>query len=289
MNTDINSMLIRIKHIYTKQTFGSRYGGSVWISIVIIFVWLGALSYLKAKNNSASIANDWSAKRCMPWILPIAGYVKTPPSGTSKSEFTKQNFQYCIGEIVTLIIDIALAPIYLAIAALWAAIDVILVILEAFAALLQYIMALIEKLISMIFTLLANIEMDVQDAATVVANIVFGVLEVFHLFAMIGSSINNTIISALHVAIHGMIGIIALTIAVFIVLVAWVALSSFFCLGCWAIAPALVVFLFLIAAIGLSVVTVILFRDIIDDAFRSSNPPPPSVASTGSVPNTPKA
>jgi hypothetical protein len=56
-----------------------------------------------------SIADDWVNQRCKPQNMPFAGYI-TKPEGKTEFEYTGENFQYCVQNILVNITGYALAP-----------------------------------------------------------------------------------------------------------------------------------------------------------------------------------
>lgn len=98
-----------INNTYDPLSYFDLYGNSVIIFIFItLFVFL-VYTYCKIIQKKESIADDWVNQRCKPEYLPFAGYI-THPEGTSAFEYTGENFQYCVQNILSDITGNALQP-----------------------------------------------------------------------------------------------------------------------------------------------------------------------------------
>lgn len=98
-----------INDTYDKLTYLDLYGNSVIIFIFItLFVFL-VYSYCKIMQTKESIANDWVNQRCKPQNIPFAGFITHPDDKTS-FEYTNENFQYCVQDILKNVASYALEP-----------------------------------------------------------------------------------------------------------------------------------------------------------------------------------
>ena len=105
MKTTINF----INNTYDKLSYFDMYGNSVFIFILItIFVFL-VYSYCKIMQKKEEISDDWVNQRCKPQNIPFAGFI-THPDGTTPFQYTNENFQYCVQNILTNITGYALEP-----------------------------------------------------------------------------------------------------------------------------------------------------------------------------------
>jgi hypothetical protein len=108
-----NNMLQSAKEInkmYKNITYFDEYGGSVFLFILITILLFIGHSYSVIMLNIKPIREDWQAQRCKPSIIPFAGLIN-PPGGMSASEYTSENFQYCMQNILISISGDALKPI----------------------------------------------------------------------------------------------------------------------------------------------------------------------------------
>lgn len=111
-NTNTNIFSV-INKLYNKIGFLEKYGGSLWMTIIVILVFFVAISYYYIYNNLQPIKADWVNQRCNPTVMPFAGLINPPdPKKMSAFDFTAQNFTGCIQNILSDIAGTFLAPFY---------------------------------------------------------------------------------------------------------------------------------------------------------------------------------
>ena len=111
-NTNTNIFSV-INKLYNKIGFLEKYGGSLWMTIILILVFFVAISYYYIYNNLQPIKADWAKQRCNPTVMPFAGLINPPdPKKMSAFDFTAQNFTGCIQNILSDIAGTFLAPFY---------------------------------------------------------------------------------------------------------------------------------------------------------------------------------
>lgn len=89
-----------VDEVYDKLTFMDIYGGSVLVVFVISFIVFLIWSYLKLQQTGAEIRENWSTERCKLSNMVFAGQIMDPPEGQSRSEYTRENFSYCLQNIL---------------------------------------------------------------------------------------------------------------------------------------------------------------------------------------------
>ena len=67
--------------------------------------------YYHIYNNLQPIKADWLNQRCNPGVIPFAGLINRPDD-MSAYDFTAENFNYCIQNILQDIVGVFLAPIH---------------------------------------------------------------------------------------------------------------------------------------------------------------------------------
>ena len=107
------SFMDQMKKIYKKADYLDKYGGSVIICAVILFIFWIIVSYHLVKGQVKPIKKDWVNRRCDPTVMPFAGFINAPP-GTSKIAFTGKNFSGCVTTILKEVLGEILKPIYYA-------------------------------------------------------------------------------------------------------------------------------------------------------------------------------
>jgi hypothetical protein len=106
MDTNLNKII----KMYDKLNYFDQYGGSLVLFIIITLIIVILISYFQTMINIQPIVDDWPNQRCKPNIMPLAGFI-THPEGVSATEYTYQNFNYCIQNILSSITGDAVKPI----------------------------------------------------------------------------------------------------------------------------------------------------------------------------------
>jgi hypothetical protein len=99
----------KVNQIYNKATFLDKYGGDLYITIFLLLLFFGIISYFSVLNQIEPIKSDWINNRCKPQVMPFAGIINAP-EGTSKLDFTIQNFNGCVNSILSQVSQIAIQP-----------------------------------------------------------------------------------------------------------------------------------------------------------------------------------
>lgn len=102
--------LQKVMKKYENLSYLDQYSSSVlllFVAIVIIFL---ILSYSFVKTNSTTIKENWATERCKPYIMPFAGMINKP-NNMSAGEYTRQNFEYCIQNIIKGVTGDAVQPL----------------------------------------------------------------------------------------------------------------------------------------------------------------------------------
>jgi hypothetical protein len=107
--TKMSDTVFLINETYDKLSYFDLYGNSVIIFIFItLFVFI-VFSYCKVMQSKEDIVDDWTNQRCKPQNILFAGLI-THPEGTSAFQYTSDNFQFCVQNILTNITGYALEP-----------------------------------------------------------------------------------------------------------------------------------------------------------------------------------
>jgi len=107
---DINQSLNKINNLYDNLSYLDIYGSSVLIFILLTIIIFLIHSYCIVMINANSIKADWVNQRCNPKVIPFAGFINKPENKTV-FDFTEENFNYCVQDILTNIVGYALQPI----------------------------------------------------------------------------------------------------------------------------------------------------------------------------------
>jgi len=101
--------LFFINETYDKLSYFDLYGNSVIIFIFVTLFVFVVFSYCKVMQTKEDIADDWTNQRCKPQNMLFAGLI-THPEGTTALQYTSDNFQFCVQNILTNITGYALEP-----------------------------------------------------------------------------------------------------------------------------------------------------------------------------------
>jgi hypothetical protein len=88
------------ENIYGDPSYFQENKHIIMTCILYFLVLFGICSYLYYLTNVESIKNNWVENRCKLSIIPFAGWINAP-EGMTPSEYTSQNFTFCIQNMVT--------------------------------------------------------------------------------------------------------------------------------------------------------------------------------------------
>ena len=100
----------KIGKLYNHSTYSEKNGGSIFMTVLILFVFFIALSYYYVMAQAQPIKDNWVNERCSPAVMPFAGLINKP-DGQSAFDFTGENFSFCTQNIIKEITGIFLIPI----------------------------------------------------------------------------------------------------------------------------------------------------------------------------------
>jgi hypothetical protein len=87
-----------------------QYGGDVFLCVVYFLIPIIVFLYFKTMKDVQPIKNDWANQRCKPTVIPFAGFINKPDN-MSITDFTQQNFTFCVQSILVSISSFALQPL----------------------------------------------------------------------------------------------------------------------------------------------------------------------------------
>ena len=89
----------KIGDLYNHSTYSEKNGGSIFMTVLILFVFFIALSYYYVMAQAKPIKDNWVNERCSPAVMPFAGLINKP-EGQSAFDFTGENFSFCTQNII---------------------------------------------------------------------------------------------------------------------------------------------------------------------------------------------
>jgi len=151
-----------LKKMYENLNYFDQYGGSVLLFIIISILIFLAVSYCFVMINAKPIADDWPNQRCKPNIIPFAGLI-THPDGVTATEYTSENFTYCIQNILSDIMGAAVAPITFVSNGLLAIANSISGALQAIRAMIDKVRTFAQSIFEEIMGRIMNIMIPLQE------------------------------------------------------------------------------------------------------------------------------
>jgi len=148
--------------MYENLTYFDQYGGSVLLFIIISILIFLAVSYCFVMINAKPIADDWPNQRCKPNIIPFAGLI-THPDGVTATEYTSENFTYCVQNILSDIMGASVAPITFVTNGLLAIANSISRALQAIRAMIDKIRTFAQSIFEEIMGRIMNIMIPLQE------------------------------------------------------------------------------------------------------------------------------
>lgn len=226
MNNNINmTMDDTVKFInktYDNLSYFDLYGNSVIIFILMtLFVFL-VFTYCKIMQTKEDIAADWINQRCKPQNIPFAGLI-THPEGVTAFQYTSDNFQYCIQNILTNITGYAVQPSQYMISALTQ-------IFSIFAECIQQIREVMNKLRN-------NLKKISQDIYARILNIMIPIQTMFIALMDIFGKIQGTMVASLYTMLGSYYTLQALMGAILELIIKLLFVMVIIIAGLWTIPP----------------------------------------------------
>jgi len=100
----------KINKMYENLTYFDIYGGNVFMFVVLIIVLFVVVSYFIVMKNIQPIKDNWPVERCKPKNILFAGIINKPEN-MSILDYTKENFNSCVVNILSSVSGYALQPL----------------------------------------------------------------------------------------------------------------------------------------------------------------------------------
>ena len=150
-----------INKITKKVGYLDKYGGSVVVTGIVLFIFFLIFSYFYVMNKLKPIKADWVNQRCNPAVMPFAGIINAPP-GDSKINYTADNFYQCTQTILTTIMGYFTQPINHSVAILtefWSKImESVNMIRHVFAFIRGKIMSIVSNIFGRVYNILVPVQ-----------------------------------------------------------------------------------------------------------------------------------
>jgi hypothetical protein len=162
MDSINNESYINIKKKYDNLNYFDQYSSSLVLFILITITLFVLCSYCFVMINVEPIKNDWINQRCKPSIIPFAGLINSP-EGMSSTDFTKENFDYCVQNIIKDVTGNAAQPLTFITTMLNALFDKIKQALDGIREMINKIRLQIQAITEEIMGRIINITIPLQQ------------------------------------------------------------------------------------------------------------------------------
>lgn len=156
MNDDFEKTAIFINNVYDNLTYYDLYGTSVFLFFIITIIVILAFIFSRVMLSKEEIASDWENQRCKPQNIPFAGYISKPSDKTA-FEYTNENFQYCIQDVLLDISEKSLQPFNF--------------MIDSLTSIFSRIGEAIQKIRELLASMRNNIKKIIQDIMNRILNI----------------------------------------------------------------------------------------------------------------------
>lgn len=188
MNMTMDDTVKFVNNTYDNLSYFDLYGNSVIVFILMtLFVFL-VFTYCKIMQTKEDIAADWINQRCKPQNIPFAGLI-THPEGVTAFQYTSDNFQYCIQNVLTTITDYAVQPSQYMISALTQIFSIFAKCIQQIREVMNQLRNNLRKISQDIYARILNIMIPIQSMFIALMDI-FGKIQgtmVASLYTMLGS------------------------------------------------------------------------------------------------------
>lgn len=141
--------------------------------IIIFFLILSLLLFICYVNvviNAIPIKNDWENKKCNPTIMPFAGIINKPDDKTIL-EFTSENYNQCMKNIVKDVSEYELSPFYYILSQVTSLYTSFLAIIQNMRKYLAFIIDQFKSITLFIFFKFLNVNISFQKLLSNIINV----------------------------------------------------------------------------------------------------------------------
>jgi hypothetical protein len=206
----------KIQEMYGKLGYFDKYTGSVIIFVIVTIVLFVFVSFCIAKSNSEVILEDWPKYRCNLNIMPIAGFI-AKPENKSIFEYTQENFNYCVQNILTNVTAPVVQPFAFITNVFLMITGLIANALQGIRAMFHNIRTFIQDIVTRVIMRLVNIMVPLQNiiiSGKNILNQIQGVATVI-LYSALGSFISfKSLLGAISKFITSVLIAMAIIIAI---------------------------------------------------------------------------
>ena len=147
--------------IYKNMGYFDKYGAEFIITLLTFFVFFLLFSYYWVNSQIKPLKADWDNKKCHPAVIPFAGYINAPP-GTSNFDYTSENFNACLFNVLGSIVGKFTRPVYFLTNGITEFFQTLVNMVNAIRGVMDYIRTKIMAMIMTIMERFINVIMPIQ-------------------------------------------------------------------------------------------------------------------------------
>lgn len=161
-NNERTTNINKIYELYDNLSYFDMYGNSVLLFIIITIIVIFVHLYCIVMKSSQEIKDDWVNQKCNPKVMPFAGFINKP-DGKTITQFTADNFNECIQNVLLNITGYAVQPFNYLTTALSSVFDSIKNAVEIIRTLLSNLRSSFGKIAQEILDRFLNIMVPIQQ------------------------------------------------------------------------------------------------------------------------------
>lgn len=150
-----------INHLYKNLTYNTAYSPYIILNVFLIVGLVLYIVYINVMKNVKYYKDNWETEKCNPSILPFAGFINKPEESTIY-QFTGENFQYCVQNVIKNFSGAAIDPIYYIVNILTELYSTIASIVNKIRELIDYIRTCMTKIFGTTIGKITNISVSLR-------------------------------------------------------------------------------------------------------------------------------
>jgi hypothetical protein len=141
---------LNLEYAKVHKTYWHHHWSDVLICVAILLSVFGGMVYSSYQSMLAQVRANWNQNKCSPIFLPFAGLIMPQPN-KSALDATMENFDYCIQQDFSAVLNILMLPLEMMAYLIIDAIDVVLTIIAGIIAAFAWLKAQIGGIMETIF------------------------------------------------------------------------------------------------------------------------------------------
>jgi hypothetical protein len=178
MSSTIKDSKKYIYDLYEKSSYLDINSPFIITFFVLILFLIFFISYIQVVINAVPIKEDWENHRCNPTVMPFAGLINKP-NDKSMLEFTSDNYNHCMKNIVKSVSDYQFTPFYYILSNITDLFSNFLIIIQSIRKIIDFIREQFKLFTLFIFLKILNVNISFQKLLNNLLNINGKFLSIF--------------------------------------------------------------------------------------------------------------